>query len=315
MTAPVRYRPRLDEALVRAAECYRRRDDAGVEEWLGEAIRLAPWRTDLRFCLAGRHIQHGVPEAAVEVYEEVLGRVPGDAEALFFSAHWRRFLGDAAAAARLDELERRSPGKARALRALWRLIDKWEAVSPSDAVPELPAGSSRPALLVLGYLLNDDGTPHPALVGRLEKALAVSARYPDAALVVSGGVPRAGRVEAVVMREWLEARGVPSGRIFEEGYSRDVVENLIFSRQIVAALGADGVVAVTAAINVRRTGVGLDILSESNGLGWAVKVAAAGGETFSEYRDDGRDRLKTYRDALRCFGIPMMSAYPHLAER
>lgn len=316
MTAPIRYESSLTETIIRASECYRRRDDDGTAQWLSEAVRLAPWRTDLRFCLAGRHIQHGVPELAIPVYEETLRIVPGDVDALFFSAHWRRHAGDLARAnERLAELRLKNPGKAEILDQIWSVIDQWKTVPVTDALPDLSGFAGRLGVVILGLLLNDDGTPRPGLIRRLEKGLAVLESRPDAVVVVSGGMPRSGRVEAVVMREWLEARGIAPERIHEEGYSRDVIENLLFSREILAGLGVDGVIGVSCAINARRTGSGLEILSKQYAHGWKVWFAAASGDTFANFKDDGSDDIKLYRDILRVYGIPMMNSYPYLAER
>lgn len=316
MTSPVRYESEVNTALTRAAGRYRSHDDDGTAYWLEEAIRLAPWRRDVRFCLAGRHVQHGVPALAAAEYERVLELIPADADALFFAAHWRRCLGDGELArGHLEELRTIRPERAEALERVWAAIDRWKGREVTDAVPELPASAKRPAVLILGHVLNDDGTPKPALICRLKKALEVLDRYPEAVAVASGGVPRAGRVEATTMREWLVGQGVRDSRIHEEGYSRDVVENLIFSREILSVLGVDAVAAVTCASNVRRTGAGLEILSGEFGLGWSVGVAAAAGPTFENFVDNGGDGLKLYRDTLRTFGVPMMTAYPFLAER
>lgn len=316
MTEPSRYDPLLSEVMRRAAESYRRHDDDATRHWLEEAIQRAPWRIDIRYCLAGCHVQYGTPEQAAEEYEQVLQRVPDEAGALFFSAHWHRYLGkDSIAGKRAVRLERIRPDWAEGLRRVWKHLDTWQRQPVSDVLQESPVQSGKPAILVLGLVLNDDGSPRPGLIARLEKGLELYRRYPGAVMVVSGGVPRSGCVEAVVMGEWLRGRGVEAKWVYEEGYSRDIVENLLFSRQLLAGLQVDAVFGVTCAVNVRRTGVGLDILSEQYGLGWRTEVVAAGGETFGAFVDDGRDGLKLYRDSLRVFGIPMMASYPYLAER
>ncbi|MCD8140938.1 MAG: YdcF family protein [Planctomycetaceae bacterium] len=171
-------------------------------------------------------------------------------------------------------------------------------------------GGEKPAILVLGHKLADDGSIRPALQERLEKALDAATRYPEAFLIVTGGQPRAGRVEAQAMREWLAERGVAEARIHEEGYARDTVENLIFSRYILDMHAADAAVVVTSGHNVRRAGACLEVLSVDYGSDRPVFAVSSG-----QYEDDGRDRLKVYRDVLRAYGIPMMAAYPHLAER
>lgn len=313
---PSRYDPILAEIMRHASSSYRAHDDNATLNWLEEALHRAPWRTDIRLCLACRHIQHGVPHLAVKEYETILQHQPNETDALFLSAHWHRFLQDhALSAGRLERLGQILPDRAAVLQRIWRHMDAWLNRPVLDTPSASPAPFRNPAVLILGLLLNDDGTLKPGLIARLEMGLALYRGLPNAVFAVSGGVPRAGRVEAVVMREWLEEKGVPSVRIHEEGYSRDIVENLIFSRQVLAGLRVDAVLAVTCAINVRRTGAGLDILSDQYGLHWTTDVVAASGATFEAFADDGRDRLKIYRDSLRTYGIPMMASYPYLAER
>lgn len=316
MTEPSRYNASLADAMRNAAESYRRHDDDATRHWLEEALRCAPWRIDIRFCLAGRHIQHGVAELAVEEYERILESVPGEIGALLFSAHWHRFLeNDVIAEKRLAQIQTVRPDMGVALERVWSHLDVWQQRSVRDAPREFSRVPRNPAILILGLLLNDDGSPRPGLIARLEKGMELYEKYPNARIIVSGGVPRSGCVEAVIMSEWLRKKGVAAEQIYEEGYSRDIVENLIFSRQILARLNVDAVVGVTCAVNIRRTGSGLGILSERYGLGWEVEAVAASGATYESFTDDGGDRLKLYRDSLRTFGIPMMASYPYLAER
>lgn len=310
---PPRFRPRLSAVLAEAGRAYRGRADEAFRSLLDEAIALAPERLDLRRCLASHHIQTGRTGAALAVYEEILRLVPGDAEGLFRLAHWRRYSGDGEGAESLRlRLAGSRPEYAAGLSRIWNILDAWFAEPVRDTVPAFAESAVRPAILVLGYALSADGTPRPELLSRLEKAREAAFLHGGARIIVSGGLPRGGKTEAVLMREWLESAGVAPGRIAEEGYSRDVVENLVYSRAIAAMDGVDAILIVTSPVDARRAGASLEIVALACGDRWSVRVAAASTAGFA---DDGGDRLKAYRDALRAFGMPMMDAYPELAER
>lgn len=311
MIAAGGYDPGLGALLAEAAIRYRAHDDGAVLELLGEAVRRVPHRFDIRLNLANYHIQLNAPERALEIFGEAVEMRPMDTESRIYLAHWLRYADRAGQA---EDIRRAlaviQPCKAADLGKIWRHIDGWLGKPIGDALPRPP--SRRVAVTVLGYVLNDDGGMHPVLERRLEKALAAAAAYPEADIVVSGGVPKAGRVEAEVMRDWLIGRGVAAGRIHLEGYSRDIVENLIYSRNILDLLDPDLVVLITSAHNVRRAGAGLEILCWNNGSNWQVESIAP---SVEGYLDDGRDRLKVYRDTLRAYGMPMMNSFPELVER
>lgn len=316
MTGAPRHASRLDATLADAARAYRARDDAAFRRLLEEAVALAPERIDIRHCLASHHIQVGRPEAALTIYRAIDADAPRDADTLFRLAHWLRFAGEETEAAAVrSRLQPLRPDMNEWLSRLWASLDAWFARPVSDQLPDaLGRDGKKAAILVLGYALAADGSARPRLIARLEKGLEAAKRFPDAAVVVSGGVPRGGTVEAEVMRDWLLARGVAADRIWEEGYSRDCVENLIYSRQLLTVNGVEDVLIVTAAGNVRRVGAAMEVLGRVSGWEGGVTATSSSGE-YAEYVDNGADRLKAYREVLRVYGIPMMAAYPHLVER
>lgn len=316
MSVTTRFGPAVKAILADASLAYRGRDDERFRMLLRQALEHAPERLDLWLCLANHFIQTDRPDDALEIFNSLFHRIPSDVDTLFLLAHWRRYAGDADGAAEaMRRLTCLSPGRAAELAAIWVSLDAWFARPVSDAIPTLPPEVQHPAILVLGYKLDADGEPQPPLVARLEKTLQALKHYPGATVVASGGVPRNGRVEAVVMRKWLKERGIDARRICEEGYSRDTVENLLFSRQIMQFLKIDAVVVVTAAGNVRRVGPSMEMIRSRLGPPWHIEVVAASGPTFDAFRDQGEDRLKAYRDVLRAAGMPMMAVYPELAER
>lgn len=310
------YDPRLKAMLAEAAKKYRLRDDDAFRRLMEQAVELAPQRLDLWFGLANHHIQTGSPDLALGIYRELANTVPYDADTLFHLSHWLRHAGEALEAEDyLRGLEAVRPDAAADLVRIWREIDASTDTPITDALPRADEMGQRIAIVTLGYVLNQDGTMHGILEDRLHKTLEAAETYPDSVIIVSGGVPRNTEIEAVVMRRWLEEKGVDGRRIFEEGYARDVVENLIYSRHILDIIGADTALLVTSACDVRRAGSGMRIQIWRNGSRWKADVVAAGGESLASFRDDGSDRLKLYRDALRAYGTPMMRTFPELAER
>lgn len=319
-TAPrVLYAPRLKEVLVEAAAAYRRRDDPEVERLLREAVDLAPQRLDIHYNLASRYIQSGEALRALTCYRRVLSAAPDEVDALTYFAHWSRYSGETADAeeawARLDEAR---PGRAADLRRIWDRIDAEAAVEVTDAIPFVEQNLTRDgvsaAVVVLGFKLNPDGSMHDVMLARLAKGLAAAERFPLARVIVAGGVPAGGRVEAAAMREWLLARGVEERRVIEEGYARDVVENCLFSRQIMKIYRIGRALLVTSGVDVRRARVVMDVANWANGSQCRVGAIAStlGGDEYA--CDPGPCDIKIYRDALRAYGMPMMRVYPEMVE-
>ncbi len=311
---PAPYTPELARTLEAVREGYAVRDNAAVMSGLRRAVTLAPHRLDIRLAVANRHIQTDDPQGALKVWDETAALFPDDPTVLTYQAHWRRWADDLSVCGRAFEaLARVLPERARALAGLWNRIDNAVATPLSNAVPEPSSREARPpAIVILGHILKEDGTIGPTLLERLRTGLAAAVRYPDAPVVVSGGVPRNGRVEAEVMADWLVREGVDASRIHQEGYSRDLVENVIYSRDILALLKSEAVLVITSASNIRRAVVSFEIVGQQSGRPWPVRGIASESGTVP---DDGSDSLKLYRDSLRVFGLPLMTIYPEMAIR
>jgi uncharacterized SAM-binding protein YcdF (DUF218 family) len=112
------------------------------------------------------------------------------------------------------------------------------------------------ALLILG-----SGTPNcqasPTLTARLEKGIELAVLWPNALIVVSGGMDWALRcTEGQVMGNYLRAKGVSATRILQEEKSTSTHENLHFS---LATLGQQGmgpktpIILVTSDFHTLRT--------------------------------------------------------------
>lgn len=120
---------------------------------------------------------------------------------------------------------------------------------------ELPAGNAPSAIIVLGSG-TPDGKPSPLLRERLDLALHQAGRFPQALVVVSGGVGfgRA-RSEAQVMGDYLRSRNLPPQRIVQEEKSASTAQNLLFSKALLQGRGVsprDEVLLVSSDYHVRR---------------------------------------------------------------
>jgi uncharacterized SAM-binding protein YcdF (DUF218 family) len=108
----------------------------------------------------------------------------------------------------------------------------WRAVADDQPLPAPPA-----ALIVLGSG-TPNGKPSPTLAARLDAALAQAARYPDALLLVSGGVDFGGTLsEGQIMGDYLRAHGLSPARIVQEERSTNTEENLRFALPLLAQRG------------------------------------------------------------------------------
>lgn len=91
------------------------------------------------------------------------------------------------------------------------------------------------AVVVLGAAVHGDDLSN-TLLGRLDTALAYHQRNPSALMVVTGGEgPQENLPEAVAMRQYLLAHGVPDSDIAVEDRATSTQENFAFSKAILDA--------------------------------------------------------------------------------
>lgn len=111
------------------------------------------------------------------------------------------------------------------------------------------------AVIVLGASVHGT-TVSGALAGRLDRAIEYRDRNPGALLVVSGGMNPQGEVtEAVAMRNYLVARGVPASGTVLEDRSTSTRENFAFTRELLDGRLASGyqVCFVTDGFHIYRS--------------------------------------------------------------
>jgi uncharacterized SAM-binding protein YcdF (DUF218 family) len=113
------------------------------------------------------------------------------------------------------------------------------------------------AIVVLG-----SGTPNgkvsPVLAARLDVALEQARRFPDAVVVVSGGVDFGEhQSEGRIMGDYLRDKGLPPARILQEERSSSTEENLVFSKPLLKQRGVsegDAIQVVTSDFHTLRAG-------------------------------------------------------------
>lgn len=120
------------------------------------------------------------------------------------------------------------------------------------APPIVAKDFSKPAIVILGYGLKDDGTMRLILHTRVLTGLAIAQIFPQAPIIVTGGNPRNGNTEAEQMGKMLRLYGVPRERIILEERANSTVQNAAFSVPLVEQAGASGIILVTSSSHQDR---------------------------------------------------------------
>lgn len=108
--------------------------------------------------------------------------------------------------------------------------------------------------VVLGKVLNDDGTAKPELCERLSKALTLFRCGKADRFIVCGGQsnPLSSRAEATVMKEYLVARGVDPDLIIEERESLTTLQNGKYAKRLLKDKPYDRLYLVTSSYHLGR---------------------------------------------------------------
>jgi uncharacterized SAM-binding protein YcdF (DUF218 family) len=123
----------------------------------------------------------------------------------------------------------------------------------SQAAPAAAAKDfSHPAIVILGYGLNPDGTMRTILRRRVLTGLAVAQFFPQAPIIVTGGNPQNGKTEAGQMHNMLRFLGVPDDRIILEDKANSTLQNARFSVPLAEQAGTSGIILVTSTTHQDR---------------------------------------------------------------
>jgi uncharacterized SAM-binding protein YcdF (DUF218 family) len=119
---------------------------------------------------------------------------------------------------------------------------------PAAAVKDF----SKPAIVILGYGLNPDGTMRTILRRRVLTGLTVAQFFPQSPIIVTGGNPQSGRTEASQMRGMLRMLGFPGDRIIVEDRANSTVQNAQFSVPLARQAETSGIILVTSTTHQGR---------------------------------------------------------------
>lgn len=120
--------------------------------------------------------------------------------------------------------------------------------APAPAVKDF----SNPAVVILGYGLNPDGTMRAILRRRVLTGLAVAQFFPQSPVIVTGGNSQSGKTEAEQMRRMLLILGFPDNRIIVEDKANSTVQNAQFSVPLAKQAGTSGIILVTSTTHQGR---------------------------------------------------------------
>lgn len=145
-----------------------------------------------------------------------------------------------------------------------------------------------------GYELNKAGD-------RFVEAAVLARRYPDAKIVISGGLGSVlldGEEDATTAARLLTALGVAPERLILEGKSRDTYENALFTKELVAPKPGERWLLVTSAFHMPRSMA----LFEKAGFAvipWPVDYRTSGKEGVGFFTDNTADSLQNTTLAIR----------------
>ena len=122
--------------------------------------------------------------------------------------------------------------------------------------------ADRDFIVILGCWFRADGSLPPLLRGRVDRAVAFWRKQKEqtgreAILIPSGGQGADEPMpEAEAMKRYLLEQGIPEEQILTESRSRNTLQNMLFSKEIIKAVNPEGKTAfVTTNYHVFRSGV------------------------------------------------------------
>lgn len=126
---------------------------------------------------------------------------------------------------------------------------------------EWPPPSAGDAVLVLGTSATVRGAPNPCMRTRVLEGVRLIQEGLAPVLIVSGGFdPRDGQVEADAMATIAREMGLPDEQVLIEGRATSTIENLTYSRDLLAAVEHPRFVVVTEPFHMPRAVVAADRL-------------------------------------------------------
>lgn len=112
--------------------------------------------------------------------------------------------------------------------------------------------------VVLGNTVLPSGVPSDRLKGRLDKSIELYRRGFLGKIIVSGARGKEGHVEAVVMKEYLESKGIDESAIIEDCNGRNTFETARFTSQYCSQHKLSTAMVITQFYHVPRSKYALE---------------------------------------------------------
>lgn len=112
--------------------------------------------------------------------------------------------------------------------------------------------------LVLGSKVDLDGTPSPRLCARLDRTLELFRIGYFPLVIASGGIGKEGYDEALVMRDYLVAHGIPKERIIMDSAGTTTFASAKNTLQIVRRQKLSSVLVVSQYFHIPRARMALE---------------------------------------------------------
>ena len=145
-----------------------------------------------------------------------------------------------------------------------------------------------------GYELNSGGD-------RFVEAAVLARRYPEARIVISGGVGTLlleGESDATSAQRLLTALGVDPDRLTLEATSRNTYENAVFTSRMVKPKPGETWLLVTSAFHMPRAKALFDAVGFAT-VPWPTDYRTSGREGISLFADNSADALSNTTTAIR----------------
>ena len=138
----------------------------------------------------------------------------------------------------------------------WAWINSDMPVYEGTLPDDLPGDDSL-CIVVMGFGLNPDGSIRQELKNRLEVAMSLAGKYPNAYVLVTGGQTGAvdGVTEAGQMADWLQKNGLAKSRIIQETQSLSTTANAVNTYKLLtrAYPQVDSIAVVTSDYHIAQS--------------------------------------------------------------
>lgn len=276
---------------------FRRWEWNAVYSGLDTIVRENPDNLDAYRLQAEAYMINQNYDADLAQLDQILRRDPADIHALGVTTVLMRIVGNTEGEAeRLAALEMVSPEAASAVtNMLFRAEELFNAEysnePKTDMIPD--------AITVFGQTPKSDGTPSSGMLSRLEVALKLAERYPNAVIILSGGDVKTEYTEASVMKTWLVEQGIDDSRIILDEAARDTLGNAIGTLIELEKRDAHKLIAVGTMLHIPRATTTMTLYAEHQG--YDLEIDSVGGGEVAVKDED--ERLYTYVIAARASGL------------